>query len=50
MNSVINITREDLLTELKIAKSNIIKDETDAKQNITQYFSRLREIMNAYEY
>jgi hypothetical protein len=35
MNSVINITREDLLTELKTAKSNIIKDETDAKQNIT---------------
>lgn len=39
MNSVINITREDLLVRLKNAKNNIMKDETDARHNINSYFA-----------
>ena len=39
MNSFINITREDLLTRLKMAKNNIMKDETDVRHSINSYFA-----------
>lgn len=38
MNSVINTNREELLAQLKTKKTQIMKDETDARHNIATYF------------